>query len=446
MTGYLINNRTTIRLIREITSISKLRSFSTSATLENKERCKVLIVGGGTGGCAAAAKLSSRLGKGNVTIIEPADKHYYQPMFTLIGGGIKNLKSSYKYMKDVLPNKAKWLQENVVSFDPKNNRVMTNTNKEITYDILLVAMGLQLNYNKVPGLEEALSIPGGNVTSVYSPQYVNRHFEVLQKFKSGNIIFTYPNSPVKCPGAPQKIMYITEDYLRRNGRRSDATITYMTSLAVIFGVKPYADALWEIVKKRDINVNLRKSLTAVHHDKNIAVFQDLDHPDKITEMEYSILHAVPPMSAPTVLSQCTELVNEAGFVEVNPSTMQHKKFKNVFAIGDCSSSPNSKTAAAAAAQTPVVADHIMATLNGKELKRVYDGYASCPLVTGYKSCILAEFDYDLKPKETFPIDQTKERYTMYIMKKDFMPFFVLAFDVKWLLEWSRFNEKTIKCI
>ncbi|XP_055373930.1 sulfide:quinone oxidoreductase, mitochondrial [Condylostylus longicornis] len=398
-----------------------IRLLSTSNKLHNKERCKVLVVGGGTGGCAAAAKLSHRLPKNQVMLVEPADKHYYQPMFTLIGGGMKNLDSSWKYMKKILPEKAKWIQEKVVKFEPSNNIVVTNTNKEIEYDILLIAMGLQLNYNKVPGLVEALSIPDGNVTSIYSPKYVNRHWEALQKFQSGNIIFTFPNSPVKCPGAPQKIVYITEEYLRKHNKRQNSTVTYMTSLPVIFGVKPYADALWEVVKKRDINVTLRKNLCEVKPEQNVAVFQDLDNLTKFIELEYSLLHAVPPMSAPLELAQSTELVNEAGFVDVHPSTMQHKKYNNIFAIGDCSASPNSKTAAAAAAQTPVVVDHIMAIINGKKLERVYDGYASCPLVTGYSKCILAEFDYDLKPKETFPFDQRKERYSMFIMKKDFMP-------------------------
>ncbi|EDW17291.1 uncharacterized protein Dmoj_GI16584, isoform B [Drosophila mojavensis] len=397
------------------------RNLSASQTLNDKHECQVLVVGGGAGGCALAAKLSSRLGRNKVIVVEPADKHYYQPMFTLIGGGMKRLEHSYKSMAEVLPKKAKWLQEAAVEFDPESNTVKTSGGNTIKYDMLLIATGLQLNYNKIPGLEEALAIPNGKVCSIYSPKYVDRVFDCLRNIQGGDAIFTYPSSPVKCPGAPQKIVYIAEHYFRKLGKRNDINIKYNTALPVLFGVKHYADALWPIVKKRNITVNTRRNLIEVKPGQDIAVFENLDNPSERFEEKYSMLHAVPPMSAPDALTRCKQLINEAGFVDVDQSTLQHKKYQNVFAIGDSSGSPNSKTAASAAAQSPVVFRNMIAALEGKPLKDIYDGYASCPLVTGYNSVILAEFDYSLTPLETFPVAQNKERYSMFIMKKDFMP-------------------------
>lgn len=398
-----------------------IRGFASSNVLNENHKCKVLAVGGGAGGCSVAAKLSNKLGQDKVIILEPATEHYYQPMFTLIGGGMKSLKDSYRPMGKVLPTLAKWVKDSAAKFEPENNTVYTAKGDKIEYDMLLVAVGLQLNYDKIPGLVEALSIPNGKVCSNYSQKYVTRTYEALKAFKSGNAIFTFPNSPVKCPGAPQKVMYIGEHFLRKAKKRQNATVIYNTSLPVIFGVKHYADQLWKVVEKRDIKVNLRTNLIEVLPDKNQAIFENLDKPEQRFTMDYELLHATPPMSTPNSLSSCKSLVTETGFVNVCKDTLQHVKFENVFAIGDCSASPNSKTAASVAAQSQVVYKNMLAVMNGVKPQQVFDGYASCPLVTGYNSCILAEFDYSLTPLETFPIDQSKERYSMLIMKRDIMP-------------------------
>ncbi|KAL3288465.1 hypothetical protein HHI36_002910 [Cryptolaemus montrouzieri] len=383
--------------------------------------CRVLVVGGGTGGCAVAAKLSKVLKKNEVIILDPSDRHYYQPLFTLVGGGIYNLEKSFKQQKDVLPKDALWIQDRVTEFIPKANRVRTSENHEIEYDFMLLALGLETNYEKIPGLLEGLQTWSG-VCSNYSDKYVEKTFQVMKNFESGNAIFTYPDSPVKCPGAPQKICYLTEEYLRKQGKRDKATIMYNTSLPVIFGVKKYADALWNVVESRDIQVNLRRNLVEVKPDVNEAVFENLDNPGEKTTIEYSMLHVTPPMSTPAPLRNNKELSNPAGFADVDPDSLAHNKFPNVFAIGDCSSSPNSKTAAAAAAQSVVVYRNLLAAINGTESEHIYDGYASCPLVTGYSKCILAEFDYKLQPLETFPISQDKEMLSMYLLKKLFMPY------------------------
>ncbi|XP_016966902.1 sulfide:quinone oxidoreductase, mitochondrial [Drosophila biarmipes] len=397
------------------------RFLSTSRVNLERQECQVLVVGGGTGGCAMAAKLSSRLGSNKVIVLEPEDKHYYQPMFTLIGGGMKRLDQSHRQMADVLPKKAKWVKEKAVEFDPDNNKVSTSGGKTIKYDFLVIATGLQLKYEKIPGLVEALETPESNVCSIYSPKYVDQVYDCLRRTNKGNAVFTFPHCPIKCAGAPQKIAYISDHYFRKMGRRNDVNIIYNTSLPVIFGVKHYADALMKLVEKRNITLNVNRNLVEVRPRDNIAVFEDLVNPGKLYEEEYSMLHVTPPMTAPDVVANCKQLVTPTGFVDVHQMTLQHNKYSNVFSIGDSACTPNSKTAAAAAAQSPVVFKNLIAAIAGKPPTDIYDGYSSCPIVTGYSSCILAEFDYTLTPVETFPIDQAKERYSMFFMKKELMP-------------------------
>lgn len=195
---------------------------------------------------------------------------------------MKTVQDSARPMADVLSPLTTWVKDKAESFDPKRNTVTTKSGDTIEYDYMVVAAGLQLNYDQIPGLEEALTIPKGAVCSTYSPKYVNRVYEAMENFKSGNAIFTFPNSPVKCPGAPQKILYIAEHYLRKTKKRANAKLYYNTSLPVLFGVKHYADALWKVVEKRGINVNTRTNLVEVLPGGRQAVFENLDTQQKTT--------------------------------------------------------------------------------------------------------------------------------------------------------------------
>ncbi|KAH1007253.1 sulfide:quinone oxidoreductase, mitochondrial [Dendroctonus ponderosae] len=397
------------------------RPISVTNAINQDYSCKVLVVGGGTGGCAVAAKLSRKLKKNELMVLEPSHDHYYQPLFTLVGAGIEQIEDTRRREKDVLPGNCTWIQDQAAELDLKGNVVRSTKGHNIKFDYLVVATGIIPRYEQIPGLIESLNQPDTGVCSIYAPNYAPGVYRAMQRVNSGNAVFTFPNSPVKCPGAPQKICYLTDDYLRKQGKREKVQVIYNTSLPVIFGVKKYADALWKICKERNIAVNTRTNLVSIDPDAKQATFEKLDTPEEKFTLPFSMLHVTPPMSTAQAISQNKDLTNAAGFVEVNKFTMQHVRFPNVFALGDCSSSPNSKTAAAAAAQTEVVYENLAAVMRGKEMPLTYDGYASCPLITGYDKCILAEFDYDLNPLETFPFSQDKERLSMYLLKKNVIP-------------------------
>ncbi|KAK2712155.1 sulfide:quinone oxidoreductase, mitochondrial-like isoform X1 [Artemia franciscana] len=381
---------------------------------------KVLVAGGGSGGCSVAAKFASLLPKGSVGIIESAETHYYQPMWTLVGGGMKSVKDSAKPMSEVLPKKAVWIKDSVASFKPKENTVSLSSGENVQYEYLVVALGIKLEYNRIKGLPEAFETPG--VGSNYSTEYVDKTFQSLKDFKEGNAIFTFPNTPVKCAGAPQKIMYIADEYMRKHGVRDKANIYFNTSLGALFGVKKYADALWKIVEERKISVNLMHELVEVKPDTREAVFRLLNKPEETKTYKYSMLHITPPMGPPDAVKNSTDLCAESGYVDVDKYTLQHTRFSNIFGIGDCTNLPTSKTAAAIAAQGNILYQNMKCVMEKKsDSKEKYDGYTSCPLVTGYSKCVLAEFDYDGNPLETFPINQARESRLAFHMKKDIMP-------------------------
>uniref|UniRef100_A0A8C7LQ74 Sulfide:quinone oxidoreductase, mitochondrial n=1 Tax=Oncorhynchus mykiss TaxID=8022 RepID=A0A8C7LQ74_ONCMY len=400
--------------------IGVCRLHTSSSSASSKEHYKVLVLGGGTGGIAMSARMKRKLGAENVAIVETSEMHYYQPIWTLVGAGVKSVAASGRPTASVIPPGVKWVKSNVREIDPDTHTVRTDNGMEISYQYLIVALGLQLHYEKIKGLPEIDDWEEFKIGSNYSVQTVEKTWSALQNFKEGNAIFSFPNTPVKCAGAPQKIMYLTDAYLRKTGKRATANVMYNTSLPVLFGIKKYADALWEIVKNRDIQVNLRHNLVEVRANKQEAVFENLDNPGETEVFEYEMLHVTPPMG-PSPVIKGSSLADEGGWLDVNKETLQHNKYPNVFGIGDCTNLPTAKTAAAVAAQSSILDRTISKVLKNEKPDTKYDGYTSCPLVTSYSKVILAEFDYSGQPLETFPIDQSKERWTMYQMKADVMP-------------------------
>lgn len=402
---------------------AKLNTFVRNFSLENKkfakDHYKLLVVGGGAGGIATGSSFARKIGAENVAIVDPAKNHYYQPGWTLVGGGIEKAEKMCRPQIDQIPKNVDFFQVKASDFDPDQNSVGLADGQKIKYDYLVMATGIYINFDGIKGLTEALQ-NDDKVCSIYSPDYVKKVFPAIQNFKEGNAIFTFPKMPIKCPGAPQKIMYLAEEYFREHGNRDKAHVIYNTFLPVIFGVKKYADSLMEVVKKRNIEVNFRTELVEVDYKNNLAIFEKLDTPGTFVKFNYSLLHVSPPMKAYDEIAK-SKLADSSGFVEINKETMQHMKYPNVFGIGDCTTMP-SKTAAAVAAESNVLIENLGKVMDGHELSAKYDGYTSCPLITGKGKLILAEFDGNSgTPMETFPYDQSKESRFAYFLKKDAMP-------------------------
>ncbi len=377
----------------------------------------VLIVGAGSAGISVAARLRNLDKPPEVTMIDPSEHHYYQPLWTMVGAGVVSKESTQPPQADYIPDGVTWIRDVVTGFDPDHNAIDTKASGRITYDQLIIALGIQLDWNKIDGLPSALGKDG--VVSNYRYDLVDTTWAALQAFRGGNAVFTFPSTPIKCAGAPQKIMYLAEDYLRRNGVRDKSRVIFGSAGQVIFGVAKYRKALEKVVATRGIETMFRHDLIAVRPKHREAVFRHLDE-NRDVVVNYDLLHVVPPQSAPDVIKQ-SPVASAAGWVDVDKYTLQHVRYPNVFSLGDCSSLPCSRTGAAIRKQAPVLVDNLLAYRAGQPLLARYDGYASCPLVTGYGKLILAEFDYDGKPAETFPFDQAQERYSMYALKLHALP-------------------------
>ncbi|KAI8851082.1 mitochondrial Sulfide:quinone oxidoreductase [Chytridium lagenaria] len=351
-------------------------------------------------------------------VIDPADTHYYQPLWTFVGGGLKTLKDSGRPMSSLIPGKTDWLKTKVSKILPSKNLVLSETGEAVKYDYLVVAPGIQINWDKIPGLKEALGKDG--VSSNYSADYVEKTAEYIRNFKGGKAIFTQPATPVKCAGAPQKIMYLAEEQFRASNIRSKTDISFHSGMGKIFSVDKYGSELTNICKERDIAVNLLSDLVAVDGQNRKATFKKTST-GETTTLDYDFMHVTPPMGPPSFLKECEDLTNADGWVSVDKVSTRHVKYANVFAVGDASSMPTSKTAAAAAAQSGVLVWNLVAAMEGREGGAEYNGYTSCPLVTGKGKLILAEFDYDLKPRETFFLDQGKQNSFFYYLTSDVIP-------------------------
>lgn len=395
-------------------------------TIQQTIHHQIVVIGGGAAGITTTSKLLAKNRSLDIAIVDPADKHYYQPGWTLTGGGVFQIEQTYKYQKDLIPKGAAWIQDSVIKLDPDRNTVLTATGIKIEYDYLIVCPGIQLDWHLIKGLKEAIGKNG--VTSNYSQLYAPYTWELIKNFKGGNALFTFPNTPIKCGGAPQKVMYMADDAFRSHwGVRERTKIMYFTPANRIFWVPQYSAILEKVVKERDIEVKFYHNLKEIKGATKEAVFDVLTAEGKVVEevtIKYEMIHVAPPQSAPDFIKQSPLAVpnHPLGWVDVDKDTMQHKRYPNVFALGDASSLPTSKTAAAVRKQAPVLVENLLALMVSKPLSAQYMGYTCCPLITGYNKTVMAEFDgYNCKPLSSFPLNPLKERWVMWFMKKHLLP-------------------------
>jgi sulfide:quinone oxidoreductase len=405
-----------------------------------KSKYSVLIIGGGTAGIMTSAQLLKKNPSLSIGIIDPADTHYYQPAWTLVGAGTYDYEDTAKPMKDLIPKGADWIQDYATGFDADNNLVKTQNSGDISYDYLVVAPGLIMDLSLIEGLESSLG--KGVVCSNYTD---SKHtWEVLQNFKGGNAIFTQPTTPIKCGGAPQKIAYLAADYFKKN--KIDARVIFATPGSVLFGVKEIRDTLTKVVDRYGMHFKPFYAPVKIDADKKIITFKYVGDDenqcvenesksigekisgDAIIEMPFDMLHLAPPQTAPKFIKE-SNLVTKEGWLDVNINSLQHNQYPNIFGLGDVAALPTAKTGAAIRKQVPVVVENLMFMMNNKPASnKSYQGYSSCPLVTGYGKMVLAEFDYegnftpDPKLKQMLVFNSAKEHWRLWMLKKYGLPY------------------------
>ena len=379
----------------------------------------VVIVGAGSAGIATASSLIKRNSALNIALIDPSEDHYYQPGWTMVGGGIFDAKSTHRKTKDLIPNGAHWIKQSVTAFNPDDNAVTTSDGATVGYKHLVVAPGLKLNWAGIEGLEATLGKNG--VTSNYRFDLAPYTWQLVQGLKQGKAIFTQPAMPIKCAGAPQKALYLSADHWFKSGKLKDINVEFYNSGGALFGVAAYVPALMEYIEKYRAELKFMHTLTKVDGASQTAWFKTADG-DEVSS-QFDFLHVCPPQTSPDFIRD-SSLSDDAGWLDVDPSSLQHKAHQNIWGAGDVMNTANAKTMAAARKQAPVTAQNIINAMQGDAPSASYDGYGSCPLTVEKGKIVLAEFGYGGKLIPTFPSwlnDGTKPSWLAWFLKASLLP-------------------------
>jgi len=372
---------------------------------------KILIIGGGAAGISVAASLirHSDGKKLAISITDPAKRHFYQPAFTLVGGGCYRLDDTYRPMTSLIPKGVELIAKAANRIDPEGNQVTLEGGETRRYDYLVVCPGLVLDWNAIDGLSETIGKNG--VCTNYSPDYAEYTWKCIEGLRGGDkAFFTQAPLPFKCPGAPQKILYLAADYLKKKGILDQCELHFTNPAPAIFGVPYFAKQLTKVADDYGIKRDLLHKLTKIDGEAKKATFEIVDGEEKgtIKELEFDVLHVTPHQKTPDFLNDAA-ITNDAGYVEVDQESLQHVKYQNIFSLGDACSTPNAKTAAAVRKQSPTVVKNIKNMIDGKRIEKSYFGYGSCPLITARGKVIMAEFIYGGKVTPTLPFLTTPHR-------------------------------------
>lgn len=381
-----------------------------------RKHYRLIVLGGGAGGISTASRILSKKKdlKDDVLIIEPGDYHYFQPAWPLVGSGEEKLEATRKPTEKVIPKGARWLQAAVENVDPIKREV-TADGTVISYDYLIVALGIELNYDAIKGAKEFIGT--NSVCTNYLYDYVKYTYESLKNTKTGNIIVTKPRSKIKGGVSAENSLFTMDDFVKQHDRNVD--IAFRSGRDEIFEVKKYNDSLISQMEEKHIDYKLNEELIEVKGDEKLALFKNTQTGETYT-VPFEMIVITPPMHGPSVLKN-SGLLDDDGWVDVDKHTMMHNKYTTVFSLGDSSSLPTVKMGGAVRKQLPVLVDNLIERMNDQEPSHKYDGRTACPIATEYGKLILAEFGYDRIPTETTFLNQADDKKIFYQFKKNMLP-------------------------
>ena len=346
-----------------------------------------MVVGGGNGGVSAAARLQ-RQGVDDIALIEPKDTHEYQPLFSHVAGGTARISETVRPQGSVIPDGVRWIQDAVTSVDPHRSTVRLASGGEVGYDHLVLSPGMQKDWASVPGLAE--SIGTGDVTTHYEGDLAARTSLRLRDLRRGTVVFTQPAGPASCAGASQKPMYQACDYWQRTGVLDDIRVVLVVPETTVFGIPAFDREIQRAIDRYGIELRTESALIELDAAASEVVIAS---PSGIERIRFDLVNVVPPQSAPDWIreSGLAAAGDADGFVDVDPETLRHTRFGNVWAIGDAAGTTNSKSGGALRKQTMVLAKNLAAVAGGGEPRARYDGYGVCPMTVSRSSVVWAEF-------------------------------------------------------
>lgn len=401
-----------------IAALAAIRAPRAAVTTQ----ARILILGAGAAGLAAAARLAQRLDGAEITLLDRRQEHFYQPGFTLVAAGLQPAAYAISRTADYIPRGVRWIEARATAIDPVAKRVETDAGPALAYDFLILAVGLELDYAAIEGMEVG-RIGQDGLGSLYAgPEQAAATWRAMSAFadRGGVGLFGRPETEMKCAGAPLKYTFLADDVLRRRGNRSSAELIYNAHNPALFSVPIVSEKVRMLFAERGIQVNYGHVLRAVDSARRVARFATAHG---LIERPYDFLHVVPPMRAPAAvrgspLAWASGPLAADGWAEVDPHTLRHARFAEVFAVGDVAGVPKGKTAASVKWQVPVAVDHLVAAIEGRESEARYNGYTSCPLITRIGRAMLVEFDYENNLTPSFPgvIAPLEELWTSWIVE------------------------------
>ncbi|UTP71809.1 bifunctional protein tyrosine phosphatase family protein/NAD(P)/FAD-dependent oxidoreductase [Alteromonas sp. LMIT006] len=403
--------------------VRRIVNGGVTPTQQTDREFDIVVVGAGAAGVAVCSSILARKPDVNIAVIDPADIHYYQPGWTMVGAGVFTPEQTVKTLSSLIPKGVTWIKNAVSAFEPDKNCVLLDGCHTVSYKHLIVCPGLKLDWHKIEGLSETLGKNG--VTSNYRFDLAPYTWELVQGLQGGKAVFTQPPMPIKCAGAPQKAMYLSCDHWLSSGVLGKIDVEFYNAGPVLFGVKEYVPSLMKYVEKYQASLQFTHNLVKVDGPNKRAYFKQTGEgaSDELVEVAFDMLHVAPPQSAPDFI-KVSPLADEAGWVDVDQSTLQHKKYNNIYGLGDAMNAPNAKTAAAARVQAPIVANNVLCDMGLYEKRAIYNGYGSCPLTVEKGKIILAEFGYGGKMLPTFPnwlINGTQPSHLAWLLKEKILP-------------------------
>lgn len=395
---------------------------ATARAARQASQAHIVIAGSGLAGIALAHRLSSMLDGAKITLIDAKQVHHYQPGFTLVATGVWPARKVVESNADLQPSGVRWIKEMVAEFDPAANQVMTSGGQKIRYDYLVVATGTLQDWAQIEGMD-LRAIGSNGLASVYpSLDAATATWAAMDAFrqKGGQALMTLPATPLKCAGAPLKMTFMLRDRLAQAATLAHSKIDFHSALGNVFGVPVINDKVLARWEELGVNVHFSRRLTAIDLGARRATFTDAQ--GEKTEAGYDFIHVVPPMRAPDAVKNSDLAWKEGpmaagGWLEVDKDTLRHRRYKNVFGVGDINGTPRGKTAATVKKSAPLVAQHLVDVIAGREPGQKFDGYTSCPMIVREGSAWLIEFDYEGRLTPSLPmIDPLQDSYAAWLMK------------------------------
>lgn len=381
----------------------------------------VIVIGGGNGGLSVAGRLR-RMGIRDIAVVEPREHHLYKPLFSHIAGGTAPASMAVRNQGDVTPKGVAWIKDAVTHLDPDASSIVLASGALLTYDHVIVSPGIQNDWDSIPGLRAAMASPSG--ASNYEFELAIKASALLRDLRRGTVVFSQPAGPASCAAAAQKPMYLACDYWRATGVLGQIRVIMIVPDDTVFGIPEIDRELGRKIDQYGIELRTRSSIVEVDAADRVATIVRSGDPEP-ERVPYDALLVEPPQSAPGWLARSGLAAPDAdgGFVEVDPETLRHVRYENVWSLGDAAATTNSKSGGALRTQTLTLARNLRDVLRGRAPAARYNGYSVSPFTVSRSTVVFAEFDdhYKMKPTVPFWKGLARERRLTWILDRHILP-------------------------